>query len=67
MKKIVMKNIVLMNILINFGLTVIFVVLNDNILKNGFEETFVSLALIYGIAVVFTNALFVAKFCKNKF
>ena len=62
-----MKNVVLINILLNLGLTVIFVILNNNVLKGGLEETFVSLALIYGIAVVFTNALFVAKFCKNKF
>lgn len=60
-----MKNVVLINVLLNLGLTVIFVVLNDNILKNGLEETFVSLALIYGIVMVIVNALFVAKFCKK--
>jgi low temperature requirement protein LtrA len=60
-----MKNVVLVNILLNLGLTVIFVVLNNNILKNGLEETFVSLALIYGIVVVITNAFFVARFGKK--
>ncbi len=60
-----MKNVVLVNILLNLGLTVIFVVLNNNILKNGLEETFVSLALIYGIVVITTNAFFVARFCKK--
>lgn len=60
-----MKNVVLVNILLNLGLTVIFVVLNNNILKNGFEETFVSLALVYGIVVVITNAFFVARFGKK--
>ena len=60
-----MKNVVLVNILLNLGLTVIFVVLNNNILKNEFEETFVSLALIYGIVVVITNAFFVARFGKK--
>lgn len=60
-----MKNVVLINVLLNLGLTVIFVVLNDNILKNGLEETFVSLALFYGIIIVVVNALFVAKFCKK--
>jgi len=34
-------------------------------LKNGLEETFVSLALIYGIIVIFMNAFFVARFCKK--
>lgn len=62
-----MKNVVLVNILLNLGLTIIFVVLNNNILKNGLEETFISLALIYGILVVVTNAFFVAKICKNRF
>ena len=60
-----MKNVVLVNILLNLGLTIIFVVLNNNILKNGLEETFISLALIYGILVVVTNAFFVAKICKK--
>ena len=60
-----MKNIVLVNIMLNLGLTVIFVVLNNNVLKNGLEETFVSLALIYGIIVIFMNAFFVARFCKK--
>lgn len=60
-----MKNVVLINVLLNLGLTVIFVVLNDNILKNGLEETFVSLALIYGIIMTIVNAFFVAKFCKK--
>ena len=60
-----MKNVVLVNILLNLGLTIIFVVLNNNILKYGLEETFISLALIYGILVVVTNAFFVAKICKK--
>lgn len=60
-----MKNVVLINVLLNLGLTVIFVVLNDNILKNGLEETLVSLALIYGIVMTIVNAFFVAKFCKK--
>jgi len=59
------KNIVLLNVLFNSFLTVVFVLLNNNVLKNGFEETFVLLALVYGITVVFTNAFFVARFCKK--
>ena len=60
-----MKNIVWINILFNLGLTIIFVVLNNNILKNGLEETFVSLILIYGMIVIVVNAFFVAKCCKS--
>lgn len=60
-----MKNVVLVNVLLNLGLTVIFVVLNNNILKNGLEETFVSLALVYGIVMVIMNAFFVARFGKK--
>jgi hypothetical protein len=44
---------------------VVFVLLNNNALKSGLEETFVSLALVYGITAVFMNAFFVAKFCKK--
>lgn len=60
-----MKNIVLINILLNLGLTVVFVFLNNNALKNALEETFVFLALVYGVIVVFMNAFFVARFCKK--
>lgn len=49
----------------NSVLMVIFIILNNLALQNSLEETFVSLALIYGIFVVFVNAFFVAKFCKK--
>jgi ABC-type branched-subunit amino acid transport system substrate-binding protein len=58
-------NIVLVNILLNLGLTVVFVVLNNHILQYELEETFVSLALIYGMIVIVVNAFFVAKCCKS--
>lgn len=60
-----MKNITLLNILLNLGLTIVFVLLSNNALKKAFEETFVALALIYGIMVIFTNAFFVARFCRK--
>ena len=60
MKKIIGKNVVM-----NSTLGIIFVVLNNLILQNSFEETFVSLAFIYGIATVILNALFLVKFCKK--
>lgn len=61
-----MKNIVFVNILLNLGLTAVSVILNSKVLENGLEETFVSLALIYGVVVVFANAIFVAKFVKSR-
>jgi len=48
----------------NFVVGVAFVILNNWVLKNNFEETFISLAVIYGVIVVISNALFVSKFCK---
>lgn len=60
-----MKNIVLLNIILNLGLTIIFVLLDNNILKDGFEETLISLMLIYGITVVLINAIFIKIFCKK--
>jgi|GEM_PF-3333940 len=60
-----MKNITLLNILLNLGLTVVFILLSNSALKKAYEETFVALALIYGIMVMFTNAFFVARFCRK--
>jgi hypothetical protein len=59
------KKIIFGNVLMNFILMIVFVLLNNSALKNGLEETFVSLALIYGIIVVSMNAFFVARFCKK--
>lgn len=44
----------------NLVIMVIFVGLNNWALQNSFEETFVFLALSYGVVTVATNALFVA-------
>lgn len=60
-----MKKNVLINILINLAIAIVFVLLNNNALKNELEETFVSLAIIYGIIVVFVNAFFIARVCKK--
>lgn len=60
-----MKRIVGINISMNLVLMMIFVTLNKNTLKNGFEETFITLAVIYGIIVVVTNAVFIDRFCKK--
>ena len=61
----IIKKLIKLNILGNLGLMVVFVFLANNALARGFEETFVSLMLIYGIIVVLINAFFVARFCKK--
>lgn len=54
-----MNKTVLLNVLMNMVVGAIFVFLNNWALQNNLEETFVSLALIYGIVVIVSNALFV--------
>lgn len=44
----------------NLIATVIFVALNNWASQKGFEETFIFLALSYGVVTVIINALFVA-------
>ncbi len=56
---------IILNILVNVGLMVIFVLLANNALGDGLEETLVSLMLIYGIMVILINAFFVTIFCKK--
>jgi len=56
---------IILNILVNVGLMVIFVLLANNALNDGLEETLVSLMLIYGIIVVLINAFFINYFCKK--
>jgi len=60
-----MKKEILKNVLINFAFMVVFVILNNWALQNDLEETFVSLAVIYGMVVIIVNAFFVAKFGKK--
>jgi hypothetical protein len=55
-----MKRITLLNIGFNLLFAVIFVILNTRAVSAGLEETFVALALIYGLVMVFGNAIFVA-------
>ena len=58
------KKVILKNVLMNFLLMVVFVGLNNWALKNSLEETFIFLALIYGILTIILNALFVGKIDK---
>ncbi len=55
-----MNRVTLLNIGFNLLLAVIFVLLNAWALRAGLEETFVALALIYGLIMVLGNAIFVA-------
>jgi hypothetical protein len=55
-----MKRILLVNVGFNLLLAAIFVTLNVRALNAGLEETFVSLALMYGALMVVSNAIFVA-------
>jgi hypothetical protein len=55
-----MNRVTLLNIGFNLILAVIFVLLNAWALRAGLEETFVALALIYGLIMVLGNAIFVA-------
>jgi len=60
-----MNKKIFVNVIINLVLMVVFVGLNNWALQNGFEETFVSLTIIYGIVTIVANAFFVKKYCKK--
>ena len=60
-----MRKAVLLNGLMNAALAALFVSLNTWALRNNLEETFVALALIYGLAVIMANALFVAALWRK--
>lgn len=61
-----MKNMVLRNVLLNLVIATIFIFLNNRAVKLGLEETFISLAMGYGIMVVASNALFIHFIQKNR-
>lgn len=60
-----MKSVVLQNVVLNLIIAVIFIFLNDRAVKLGLEETFISLAIGYGIITTICNALFVKITCKK--
>jgi hypothetical protein len=60
-----MNKIVLWNGVMNVILAVVFVMLNSRAARAGLEETFVSLALFYGVIVVVGNALYISFYCKK--
>jgi hypothetical protein len=61
-----MKHRVLTNIVFNGLVAMVFVFLNIWALDNGLEETFVSLAILYGVVVVIGNALYISIFLTKK-
>lgn len=52
------KNL-LFNILGNIFISVVFVILNTRALSEGLEETFVSLAILFGLVVTVFNAAYI--------
>lgn len=60
-----MKSVVLHNVVLNLIISGIFIFLNDRAVKLGLEETFISLAIGYGIITTICNALFVKITCKK--
>ncbi len=60
-----MNKVVGLNVFLNFVFGLIFVFLNNWALKNGMEETFVSLAIFYGAVTLVGNAVYVLIFCKK--
>ena len=60
-----MKKMVGINMAMNFVFMAVFLALDNWAIQNALEETFVSLTIVYGIVVVTTNALFVARFCQK--
>ena len=55
-----MGKLIWLNILLNLVFAVIFVYFNNWALRNHLEETFVSLAVIYGCTVIVGNALYIS-------
>jgi hypothetical protein len=54
-----MSKAVLINILMNLVFSALFLFLNNWALQSGLEETFISLALFFGIVVIAGNGLYV--------
>ncbi len=53
-----MKNTILLNGAMNFVLALAMLLFNTWALQNQLEETFVTLALLYGLVVILCNASF---------
>ena len=60
-KQLMIKR-VLLNGLMNLVFAGIFVYLNNDFLEKGFEESFITLAIIYGSLTTVGNAMFIYVF-----
>ena len=60
-----MTRAVLLNVLMNIVFTVVFVLLNNWALRETLEETFVALALLYGLLVIIANAVYVGVLARK--
>jgi len=60
-----MNKVLFWNILMNLSAASLFVTLNVWALQNNFEETFVALAILFGLSTILLNALFVSKVKKE--
>jgi hypothetical protein len=61
-----MNRKIVLNIAANTFLAVIFVLLNIWAVNMGLEETFVALAVLYGIATIISNAFFITLIWPKK-
>ncbi len=61
-----MEKTILLNVSINLVLAAAMLLLNTWALQNNLEETFISLALLYGLAVIIVNASFLWIVGGNK-
>lgn len=60
-----MGRAIFFNCLMNGTFAVVFVMLNQWALQNQFEETFVTLAIVYGCIVIVSNAIFLVLIQKR--
>lgn len=60
-----MQHKVFMNALMNIVFTICLAILNNWALQNGFEETFITLVLVFGGIFVLGNALFIIFFFRK--
>ncbi len=61
-----MKNPILLNVAMNVVLALVMLFLNTWALQNQLEETFVALALLYGLVIIFANASFLWLIARNR-
>ncbi len=61
-----MKKAILLNVFLNLFFALVMVSLNTWALRNQLEETFVTLALIYGFVIIVANGFFVWLVAKNR-